>query len=159
MQIQRCEMNTVHLKIGEVAKQLGVATGTLRYYESLGLIKAASRHTTNGYRYYDDEVIQQVTFIKKDQSIGFSLDDIQQILTLKRTGLPPCQFVKDVLIDKIDRIKSQIQQLQQMQHELESYHTEWRKPDNGHQSGSSTICHLIEGVNRSELTTIDIKKR
>ena len=102
-------MNTVHLKIGEVAKQLGVATGTLRYYESLGLIKAASRHTTNGYRYYDDEAIQQVTFIKKAQSIGFSLDDIQQILTLKRTGLPPWQFVKDGLSDKIDRIKSQIQ--------------------------------------------------
>lgn len=142
------QMNEVSLKIGEVAKQVGVATGTLRYYESVGLIKAAYRHA-NGYRYYDAEAIQQVQFIKKAQSIGFSYD-IQQIMTLKQTGLPPCQFVKSVLRDKIDYIKHQIQQLQHLQHELESYQNQWQKPDDLHHVAESTICHLIEGVSRVE---------
>ncbi|MDB9527907.1 efflux RND transporter permease subunit [Oscillatoria sp. CS-180] len=59
------------MKIGEVAKQAGVAVGALRYYESLGLIQ--SEHGENSYRYYAPETVQQVQFIKKAQVQAVSI--------------------------------------------------------------------------------------
>jgi DNA-binding transcriptional MerR regulator len=52
------------LKIGELAKQTGVSVGTLRYYESLGLIEPSQR-SESGYRYYADATVHKVQFIKK----------------------------------------------------------------------------------------------
>lgn len=68
------------LKIGEVAKQTGVAVGALRYYESLGLIQ--SERGKNSYCYYAPEIVQQVQFIKKAQTLGFSRYDIGEVLTV-----------------------------------------------------------------------------
>ncbi|WP_339374205.1 MerR family transcriptional regulator [Picosynechococcus sp. PCC 11901] len=60
------------LKIGDVAKQTKVAVGALRYYEDQGLIN--SERGDNGYRYYSPNIVQQVRFIKKAQSLGLSLE-------------------------------------------------------------------------------------
>ncbi len=140
------------IKIGEVAKQVGVATGTLRYYESLGLLKPAFRHD-NGYRYYDAQVIQQVQFIKKAQTIGFSLEDIQHIFSLRYTGSAPCQLVKNLLSEKIVQVQVQIEHLQQLQKELESYQGQWQQSQElqtKSEACKSTICHLIEGISRND---------
>ena len=53
-----------YLKIGELAKQTGLAVGTLRYYSDLGLL-LPSRIGDNGYRYYSKDASSQVQFIKK----------------------------------------------------------------------------------------------
>jgi DNA-binding transcriptional MerR regulator len=71
------------LKMEELAKQTGVAVGTLRYYESLGLLEPALR-SSSGYRYYTADAARQVQFIKKAQRLNFSLQEIQQILVSRR---------------------------------------------------------------------------
>lgn len=60
------------LKIGELAEQADVAVGTIRYYESLGLVEPAHR-SESGYRYYVADAIKRVQFIRKAQSLQFSL--------------------------------------------------------------------------------------
>ena len=87
-----------HLKIGAVSKQTGIAIGALRYYESLGLLQ--SERGENGYRYYPPESVQQVQFIKKAQALGFSLEDIGEVLNVHQQGDVPCEFVQSLLQKK-----------------------------------------------------------
>ena len=62
----------------------------------------------NGYRYYGSETIQQVQFIKKGQSLGFSLENMQRILNVRDHGEAPCNLVQDLLDRKIAQLEAQI---------------------------------------------------
>lgn len=73
------------LLIGNVAERAGVSAPTIRYYESIGLLKVPPRSST-GYRHYTDTAVQELHFIKKAQGLGFSLDEIGEILKLTRAG-------------------------------------------------------------------------
>ncbi len=132
------------LKIGELAKQTGVAVGTLRYYESLGLLEPALR-SSSGYRYYTADATRQVQFIKKAQRLNFSLQEIQQILVSRRQGITACPLVQDLLSRKIDFFEEEIQRMSAFKAELEAYQKLWvnRTSDN---PNSEQLCSLIEGV-------------
>lgn len=130
------------LKIGDLAKQTGVAVGALRYYESLGLIE--SERGKNGYRYYGPEMVQQVKFIKKAQSLGFSLEDVRDILRVHHQGDVPCGFVQGLLQEKIQQLEAQITQMQTFKAELEQYRERWAGAPPQPQPGD--ICPLIETV-------------
>lgn len=130
------------LKIGEMSKQTGVAVGALRYYESLGLIQ--SERGGNSYRYYAPETVQQVQFIKKAQSLGFSLEDIGEVLTVHHQGDVPCEFVQSLLQDKIQQLEAQIQEMVAFKSALEQYRDTWAADHSHPQPGD--ICPLIESV-------------
>jgi DNA-binding transcriptional MerR regulator len=84
-------------RIGEIAERTGVSVETLRYYEKRRLLNAPAR-TQGGYRVYSDAVVHQVTFIKHAQSLGLTLDDIQQIAPGRtRTNHASCRKVRDLL--------------------------------------------------------------
>ena len=134
------------LKIGEVSKQTGVAVGALRYYESLGLIQ--SERGENSYRCYGPETVQQVQFIKKAQTLGFSLDDIGEVLTVHHQGDVPCEFVQSLLQDKIQQLEAQIQEMVAFKSALEQYRDTWAKDHPHPQPGD--ICPLIETVPLTE---------
>lgn len=130
------------LKIGQVAKQTGIAVGALRYYEELGLLK--SSRGPNGYRYYDASAVHQVQFIKKAQALGFSLEEVGEVLSVHAKGKVPCQIVRSHLDDKIAQLEATIQSAIAFKQELEHYRDQWNtsppqaKPDD--------ICPLIETV-------------
>lgn len=130
------------LKIGEVAKQTDVAVGALRYYESLGLIQ--SERGGNSYRYYAPETVQQVQFIKKAQTLGFSLEDIGEVLNVHHQGNVPCEFVQSLLQGKIQQLEAQIQEMMAFKSALEQYHAKWAAGHPHPQPGD--ICPLIETV-------------
>ncbi|WP_290901887.1 MerR family transcriptional regulator [Aquabacterium sp.] len=67
------------MKIGELAKRSGLATSTIRFYESKGLLNAVSRQS-NGYREYPLEAVMVLSIIANAQQTGFSLDEIKQVL-------------------------------------------------------------------------------
>jgi DNA-binding transcriptional MerR regulator len=132
------------LKIGELAAQTQVAVATIRYYETLGLLAPTTR-ADSGYRYYDDEAVQRLQFIKKAQSLQFSLSEIQQILKVRYQGCPACPVVRELLDRKIDHLNEQICLMQSLKGELETYRTRWADrplddPD------SRELCSLIEEV-------------
>ena len=70
------------MRIGEIATRAGVNVQTLRYYERRGLLEAPPR-TPSGYRIYPMETIKLVKFIKRIQELGFSLTDVEDILSLR----------------------------------------------------------------------------
>ncbi len=132
------------LKIGEVAEQVGVAVGTIRYYESLGLLEPDYR-SESGYRYYGPEAVRKLQFIKKAQCLEFSLHEIQQVLGVRKHGDTACSKVRELLDQKITYLEEQIARLQSLKGELTAYQQRWRdEPEDA--PGSEALCSLIEGV-------------
>ena len=136
------------LKIGALAKQTGLAVGTLRYYSDLGLLQPVQRGD-NGYRYYGQDASKQVEFIKKAQAIGFTLEEIKTILDVRDRGEKPCSLVQDLLNNKIEQLEIQIQKMSLFKKELEDYRTNWIDNPNL-KLDPQEVCPLISSVSLSD---------
>lgn len=89
-------MASSELRIGQLAALTGVSLDTLRYYERRRLLPRA-RRTQGGFRLFSSEMVKRVAFIKQAQELGFSLDEIERLLT----GNGECQSVRDLLRIKL----------------------------------------------------------
>jgi DNA-binding transcriptional MerR regulator len=107
------------LRIGDVAVRSGLTAPTIRYYESVGLLKRVPRSDA-GYRHYTDEAIEELRFIKKAQALGFSLDEIREILKLSRAGKAPCSRVLELARRHLAAVKERIRQLSRFHDALAS---------------------------------------
>ena len=130
------------LKIGEVSKQTGVAVGALRYYEKLGLLE--SDRGENSYRYYSPEAVRQVQFVKRAQSLGFTLEDISEVLNVHQQGDMPCDLVQSILQEKIEKLEVQIKEMKSFKKGLVEYRDSWAASKPHPQPGD--ICPLIEKI-------------
>src|SRR6476661_1170765 len=84
------------LKIGEVSKLAGIGIEALRFYEKSGLLDRPGR-TYSGYRLYDETVLERLSFIKQAQVLGFTLDEIRQLIVHKSAGENPCAEVREIV--------------------------------------------------------------
>lgn len=109
-------------RIGEIAHQAGVSVETLRYYEKRRLLKTPPR-TGGGFRMYTEDVLHQVRFIKQAQSLGLTLEDIQELLAgqQRRSHPPSCRKVRDLLTGRIDDIDARIRELREFQRTLHDH--------------------------------------
>jgi DNA-binding transcriptional MerR regulator len=98
------------LQIGEVAKRAGVSIDTLRYYEKVKLLPRAAR-STGGFRLFGTEHIDRVRFIKQAQELGFSLDEIRDLLATG--GSEECQKVRDLLKRKLDEMDERLKSMKE----------------------------------------------
>lgn len=130
-----------YLKIGEIARESGVGVEALRFYESRGLIVPVMR-TQSGYRLYDARVFERLSFIKKAQSIGFTLDEIAQIISDAAQGHRPCADVRRLASEKLTALEERIRQLQRYRRELRQTVDAWQQQ--GEADGE--VCGLIEGL-------------
>lgn len=102
--------------IGQLAKLAGVAIDTIRYYERDGLLQAAGRQAS-GYRRYGPNELRRLRFIRRAKALGFSLDDIRDLLSLSDArAVGP---VKALAISKRDQIAARIAELRRIQDGLE----------------------------------------
>lgn len=104
------------LTIGQLASELGIGTETIRYYEREGLI-AQPEKPAQGYRRYSEAVQDRIRFIRKAQSLGFSLAQIKHLLSLNNA---PCNEVKQLAKDKLAEVQGRIDDLQQLAAALQS---------------------------------------
>jgi len=130
-----------YLKIGEIARESGVGIEALRFYESRGLIEPATR-SQSGYRLYDAGVLSRLSFIKKAQSIGFTLDEIAHIVADSKHGQSPCADVRRLAAEKLTALEERIRQLQRYRRELRETVAAWE--ERGKAEGE--VCGLIEGL-------------
>ncbi len=131
-----------YLQIGELSKQAGVAVSALRYYQEVGLLEPSYISETK-YRYYQPSDIVLAKFIKKSQRLGFSLDEIKQILDERHEGRSPCPKVRTLAKRRINKLHEQIDELKKLEKELKDYIVEV-----GNELDSSfsdnRICCLID---------------
>lgn len=107
------------LKIGEVAGAAGVNVPTVRYYERRGIISEPPR-TRSGYRQYDADVVDRIRFIRRAQDLGFTLEEIQDLLALRVDDPAACSSVEDVAHDKLSSVEAKIGELERLREALRS---------------------------------------
>lgn len=98
------------MKIGELEARSGASRHTLRYYEQIGLISTLRQ--TNNYRVYTEQTLQDLDFIQRAQSMGFSLGEIGEILDAQRNKLIDCADGAKLIEKKMAEIKQKIANLQ-----------------------------------------------
>lgn len=97
------------MRIGELEARSGASRHTLRYYEQIGLISPLRR--TNNYRLYTAQTLQDLDFIQRAQSMGFSLGEIGQILDAQRNELIDCADGAKLIEKKMAEIEEKIANL------------------------------------------------
>lgn len=103
--------------IGDLVKQTGISRDTIRYYEKLGLIKLHKKERReNNYKEYSAQILERLSLIKRLKFLGFTLNEIGEIMNLYLGETNPCQEI-------LDTVKSRIEQIDQKMKELEEFKT------------------------------------
>ena len=105
---------------GELAKRADVNRETIRYYERRGLIPRPERGVSNDYRIFAPETLQRLRFIKGAQSLGFTLNEIGDLLDLRADPEIGCSDVKAKALAKVDEVDQKIRELRRMRKALTS---------------------------------------
>lgn len=105
------------LSIGRLAQQAGVGIDTIRYYEREGLLPSPPR-LPSGYRRYTAEALPRLRFIRRAKTLGFTLPEIAELLSLSERRGSDARGVKTAAEAKLQRIEAQITDLQRMRRGL-----------------------------------------
>lgn len=108
-----------HMKIGELARRGGVSADTVRYYERAGLLPKPRRRAS-GYRDYDDETVRELRFIRSAKALGFTLEDIRELLALSTDRDKGVTGVKQRAEARLAVIEEKLAKLQRMRDGLET---------------------------------------
>lgn len=139
------------LKIGEVSRLSGIGIEALRFYEKSGLLNRPGR-TYSGYRLYDESVLTRLDFIKKAQILGFSLNEIKQLIDHKSRGENPCAEVREIVKTRLEELDERIRQMLLYREELAAALVEWEKigESEGHVCGLIEDSHIEHGLNHKK---------
>ena len=105
------------LSIGEVAKATGVKIVTIRYYEQIGLMPAPTR-TGGNYRAYSQEHIRGLRFIRRCRDLGFTLDQVRDLLRLASRKNEECSEVDRITMRHLADIEAKFLDLKRLAAEL-----------------------------------------
>ncbi len=125
-----------------LAKRTNTPIFTVRYYTRIGLLRP-SRDLSNGYKIYKPADKDRLRFINSAKELGFTLNEIQEILDHAVQGDSPCPMVREIVEKRIHENKEKIRELKQLQRRLEAAAAKWQTMRDGSPDGHS-VCHLIE---------------
>ncbi|HEX5686524.1 MAG TPA: Cu(I)-responsive transcriptional regulator [Ideonella sp.] len=106
------------MNIGDAAKASGVSAKMIRHYESVGLFPEAQR-TEAGYRQYGEKELSTLRFIRHSRDLGFSIEQIRELLGLWQNRRRPSRHVKALAQAHIQELEEKLQELQAMKATLE----------------------------------------
>ncbi len=129
-------------RIGDLAKRTGVRVVTIRYYEQAGLLPACER-TTGNYRVYAQEHLERLRFVRRCRELGFSLEQIKDMLLLSNAESPTCADVCNIAADHLKEVESKIADLSRLASELRRL----RSSCNGKRS--SRECRIVAALAQS----------
>lgn len=131
------------LTIIDVARGAGVEAHVVRFYARAGLIRPA-RHAANGYRQFVPFDVKRVRFVRAAQSLGFTLDEIKEVMRRSRHQTP-CPLVRDIMVRRLAETVERLAQIQALHERMQRASEAWRHIPDQVPRGSD-ICALIESV-------------
>lgn len=134
------------LTVGNLAKAAGVEPSTIRYYERRGLVTPAARRNS-GYREYDSDAVRSVRFIRHAQALGFSLDDIAELLALRIDTRGSCSDVRQRSQRKLADIAEKIASLTRMRLALD------KLVDSCSRDGPSSECPILGAIDEAPMSS------
>lgn len=129
------------MRIGEVARSVGLETSAIRYYEANGIVPEPAR-TAAGYRAYGDDDVELLRFVRRLRSLDLPLDDVREIVSLRTDGQAPCTQVRQAISREATAIDQRIEDLVRLRDELarlqaaaDQIRDDWP---------TSCVCHVLE---------------
>jgi MerR family copper efflux transcriptional regulator len=135
-------------KIGQVAQETGVTIDTIRFYEKQGLLRRSPR-TEGGFRLFGTGDIENLKFVRKAQELGFSLNEIRELLILRADHVPACSQVKQLLDRKLATVRQKIAQLQSLERRLNSALRKCKRELTSAAPGHDECCPVIEEIDQA----------
>jgi DNA-binding transcriptional MerR regulator len=143
------------LRSGELARLVGISPDTLRLYERKGLLPCPPR-STNGYRSYPPEVVDRIRLIRAALSIGFTLDELANILVMRDGEGVPCGHVRQLAGAKLDSLNRYIGQLVELRDQLSVVLKQWdgalKKTPRGERAGLLELLAADAGSRSRKLS-------
>lgn len=99
--------------IGTLAKRAGVGVETVRFYERRGLVRRPARPRV-GYRSYPEDAVGRIRFIRNAQALGFSLEEVKEVLALRVTAGTSCAAVRSRAASKVAEVERRIAELERI---------------------------------------------
>lgn len=127
------------LTIGKVAAAAGVNVETIRFYQRQGLL-AAPPKAPGSFRYYDKAVISQIRFIKRAQTLGFTLEEVSGLMALNQYAC--CKQTHDAAVAKLKTVEDRIKSLNQMRTTLKELIRQCEKGE------TNVACPIIESLSK-----------
>jgi DNA-binding transcriptional MerR regulator len=112
------------LSSGELAHLAGVSRDTLRHYERKGVLPRPQRGH-NSYRRYPPDALQRVQLVRRALSVGFTLDELAQVLKVRDAGGAPCEEVRRLAAQKLVNVQDQLRELTALRDELQKTLSDW----------------------------------
>jgi MerR family copper efflux transcriptional regulator len=129
------------MQIGAIAKKIGLSVDAIRFYERNSLLPRPPR-TQGGFRKYGESDVETLGFIRRAQGLGFTLNEVRELLELRRSRRQPCRPVRRRLEQKVSDVCRKLADLRKLEHELRmalrSCKNEMRKP--------SAHCPILAGT-------------
>lgn len=130
------------MRVNQLAKALDTTADTVRYYTRIGLLKPI-KDKTNGYKVYRNTDEQRLRFALRARQLGFSVNDILEIVSMADQGKSPCAHVRTLIRQRLSEIDKGFLEAQQLYQRMHKAAATWEKmPDN--QPTGKMICALIE---------------
>lgn len=130
---------TTTYRISEIGELLGLSADTLRYYEKIGLLKSVSR-TAGGTRLYTNKDLSQLRFIRRAQSMNFSLAEISSLMEMREDPQHARNDIRQITRNKLVEVEGQLKELKALRNELKLLIDSCR--------GDADGCPIIEGIDR-----------
>ncbi len=128
------------LGIGEVARRADCKVETVRYYERIGILPAPER-SAGGQRRYDTEHLKRLNFVRRARGLGFTLDEVRNLLRLADGTDPTCAEVAEIARGHLGGIRSKIANLRRLEAVLDDLVDDCA-------SGKMPHCPIIESLFR-----------
>ena len=140
------------MTISKIAKAAGVGIETVRFYERKGLINQPPKPSIGGYRVYPAETGERIRFIRQAQELGFSLREIEELLSLRMDPKTDCADVRERAQVKLDEITQKIAAMKGIQTALEKLIAACPG------QGALQVCSIIDAIETPETTRTELKK-
>jgi DNA-binding transcriptional MerR regulator len=130
------------MHVNQLAKTLGVTPDTIRFYTRIDVLQPG-KSPVNGYREYSDKDISRMKFILSARQLGFSVDDIKQILAEADQKKSPCPKVRRLIDQRLRETEQRFTEMIQLRERMREAIDDWgSKPDK--EPSGHMVCHLIE---------------
>ncbi len=131
------------MTIGKAARSASVGVETIRFYERKGLIEQPPKPLDSGYRLYPEETVRRVRFIRGAQELGFTLREIDELLSLRADPAADSSDVRDQAMAKRGQVDEKIKKLRRIRAALEELIAACPG------GGALRTCSIIEAIERT----------
>lgn len=139
------------MRVAELSERLAITPDTVRFYTRNGFLQPR-KSPENGYKEYSAADMQRLKFILSARGLGFSVDDIGQILAEADQGKSACRTTRTLMAARLRESEQRFQEMVALRNKMQEALRSWEDTPDCPPTGHS-ICHLIEAFSEHEPNT------